>query len=108
MQRPVSGLHATPWPTSHCSLTVQTAPMGPGSGTRQVDVAAPLGHTVPALQEPRDRTEPALFAQPLLHHPQFRHDRGVVLLGPGTRGVFVVIAKDGVQHAKSISVVSRT
>lgn len=59
MQRPVSGLHPTPLPTSHCSLAVQAAPMGPGSGTMQVEVDVPFGQTVPALQAPRTHGLPA-------------------------------------------------
>jgi hypothetical protein len=34
----------------------------------------------------------------LLHH------LGVLLLGPGTDGVFVVVAKDGVQHGSTTPV----
>jgi hypothetical protein len=50
MQCPLSGLHATPCPTSHCSLTEQAAPIAPGTGVKQV--AVPFGQTVPALQAP--------------------------------------------------------
>lgn len=57
MQWPLRGLHATPCPTSHCSLTEQAAPIGPGTGTKQIDV--PFGHTVPALQAPLTQGLPA-------------------------------------------------
>ena len=49
-------------------------------------------------QQPRDRAEPALLGEFVLHDGEFLHDRGVLFLGPGTDGVFVVIAKDGVKH----------
>ena len=49
-------------------------------------------------QQPRHRAEPALFCQLVLHDGELRHDRGVLFLGPGTDGVFVVIAEDGVEH----------
>ena len=58
-------------------------------------------------QQPRDRAEPALFGQLVLHDGELLHDGGVLLLGPGADEVLVVIAKDGVEHATGISVVSQ-
>ena len=57
-------------------------------------------------QQPRHRTEPALFGQFVLHDGKFLHDLGVLFLGPGTDGVFIVIAKDGVKHGGQASPLS--
>ena len=37
---------------------------------------------------------------------QLLHDRGVLFLGPGADGIFVVIAKDGVKHEGQASPLS--
>ena len=55
-------------------------------------------------QQPRHRAEPALLGQLVLHDGKLFHDRGVLLLGPGTDDVFIVVAKDGVEHAEWLPV----
>ena len=55
-------------------------------------------------QQPRHRAEPALLGQFVLHHGELLHDRGVLFPGPGTDEVFIVVAKDGVEHAVSVPV----
>jgi len=49
-------------------------------------------------QQPRARTESTLRGEPLLHHGQFSHHRGLLLRCPGPDSVFVVVAKNGMQH----------
>ena len=55
-------------------------------------------------QQPRDRAEPALLGQFVLHDGEFLHDRGVLFPGPGADEVFIVVAKDGVEHADTVPV----
>ncbi len=59
-------------------------------------------------QQPGDRAEPALLLQFVMHHGEFFHHRGVLFPAPGADKVFIVIAKDGVQHGFRVPVRSRT
>jgi hypothetical protein len=59
-------------------------------------------------QQARDRPEPALFRQFVLYDGKLLHDGRVLFPGPGTDGIFIVIAKDGVEHADQFPFVTRT
>ena len=48
--------------------------------------------------QPRDRPELAVPRQSILDASEPRHDGRVLLLAPGTGGVLVVVAEDGVEH----------
>jgi multidrug efflux pump subunit AcrA (membrane-fusion protein) len=80
--------------------------LGLGKGTVEHDrriILAQRGRRR-GRQQARHRAEPALLGELVLHDGEFLHHHGVLFLGPGTHGVFVVIAKDGVQHSTGISV----
>jgi hypothetical protein len=48
-----------------------------------------------------------LFCELVLHDGELLHHGGVLFLGPGTDGVFIVVAKDGVKHAEKFLLIGR-